>query len=113
MKDFLFLYRMDYSVTSQATTEQADANMKKWMDWLGSIAAQNKLSNKGNRLHNSGRVIKNNNIVTNGPFTDIKESLGGYSIIKAASYDEAVELAKGCPVFATGGNVEVREIDAM
>ncbi len=112
MKEFLFLYRTDYSAMSQASTEQAENMMKKWMDWLGSIAAQNKLTDKGNRLHDSGKIVKNN-VVTNGPFTDIKESIGGYSIIKAESYDEAIELAKDCPVLLTGGNVEVREIDAM
>jgi len=57
--------------------------------------------------------VKNDNIVTNGPYTDIKESIGGYTIIKADNYDEAVEIAKGCPVLLTGGNVEVREIDIL
>ncbi|MEP6468118.1 MAG: YciI family protein [Parafilimonas sp.] len=113
MKDFLLLYRTDYNLIQQATPEQADANTKKWMDWLGSIAAQNKLANKGNRLHNSSKVVKEDKVVTNGPYSDIKESIGGYSIIKAASYDEAVELAKDCPVLMHGGNVELREIDAM
>jgi hypothetical protein len=55
--------------------------------------------------------VKSDAIVTNGPYTDIKESIGGYTIIKADNYDEAVEMAKGCPVLLAGGNVEVREID--
>ncbi len=113
MKEFLFLYRTNYANMQHATKEQADAMMKKWMDWLGNIAAQNKLTSKGERLHNSGKIVKANNVVTNGPFTDIKESIGGYSIIKADSYDEAVEFAKGCPVLNTNGNVEVREINPM
>ena len=86
--------------------------MKKWMDWLGNIAAQNKLVTKGNRLQNSGKILKSD-VVTNGPYTDIKESIGGFSIIKAKSYDEAVDVAKGCPILQLGGNVEVREIDPM
>lgn len=112
MKDFLFLYKTDYNQMQQATGEQMQASLQKWMDWLGSIAAQNKLIDRGNRLENSGRIVKND-VVTNGPFTDIKESIGGYSLVKAESYDDAVEIAKGCPIHATGGNVEVREIAAM
>ena len=112
MKEFLLIYRTDYNKMMQATPEQAEVMMKKWMDWLGGIAAQNKLTSKGNRLHNSGKLVKAD-VVTNGPYTEIKETIGGYSIIKAESYDEAVELAKGCPVLLTGGNVEVREIDVM
>jgi hypothetical protein len=83
------------------------------MDWLGGIAARNKLTSKGNRLQSSGRIVKSDAIVTNGPYTDIKESIGGYTIIKADNYDEAVEMAKGCPVLLAGGNVEVREIDVI
>jgi hypothetical protein len=113
MKEFLFLYRSDSSKMQQATPEQAETMMKKWMDWLGSIAAQNKLITNGNRLHDSGKIVKSDKVVTNGPYIEIKESIGGYSIIKAASYDEAVEFAKGCPVLLNGGKVEVREINPM
>ncbi len=112
MKDYLFLYRTDYNGMPQWTPAEAESMMKKWMDWLGNIAAQNKLVSKGNRLNNSGKVLKGD-MVTNGPYTDIKESLGGFSIVKASSYDEAVEIAKGCPIIATGGSVEVREIDPV
>ena len=113
MKEFLLLFRTDYDNISKASPDQAEAMMKKWMDWIGGIAAQNKLATKGNRLQSSGRIVKNNNVVINGPYTDIKESIGGYSIIKAENYDEAVEMAKGCPVLLAGGNVEVREIDVL
>lgn len=113
MKEFLFLYRTDYTMMQNRSEEQAQANMKQWMDWLGNIAAQNKLTTNGERLQASGKIVKSNNVVTNGPYTDIKETIGGYSIIKAESYDEAVDFAKGCPVLSTGGNVEIREIQAM
>lgn len=113
MKDFLLIFKSDFSALQQRTEAEAQAMMKKWMDWLGGIAAQNKLVDRGNRLADSGRIVKANDIVTNGPFTDIKESIGGYSLIKAENYDDAVALAKGCPVLTVGGNVEVREIVTM
>ena len=87
--------------------------MKQWMDWLGDISSKNKLIDRGNRLDNSGRMVKPNDVVTNGPYSDIKESIGGYSLIKADNYEDAVAMAKGCPVLKMGGNVEVREILAM
>ncbi|MEO5979925.1 MAG: YciI family protein [Chryseolinea sp.] len=113
MKDFLLVYRMDYSKTAHRSPEEMQANTKRWMDWIGGIAAQNKLTDRGNRLHNGGKVLKPNGLVTDGPYTETKESLGGYSIIKAASLEEAVQLASGCPVFSVDGNVEVREISIM
>lgn len=112
MNEFLLIFRTDYSGISQRTAEQAQLMMQKWLDWMAGIAAQNKLVNKGNRLQASGRIVKNN-VVTNGPYMEIKESIGGFTIIKAESYDDAVEIAKGCPILLSGGNVEVREIEVL
>lgn len=87
--------------------------MKPWQDWMGSLAAQNKLVSPGNRLAPEGKVVKAGGVITNGPYVEIKEAIGGYIIIRAASLDEAAELSKGCPIFAVGGNVEVRTLVPM
>lgn len=113
MKDFLFVFRMDYNTMPKASPEEMQARTKRYMDWIGSIAAQNKLSDRGNRLVSSGKVVKAGNVIADGPYTEIKEAIAGYSIVKAESIEEAAELAKGCPVLDAGGNVEVREISVM
>lgn len=111
MKDFLFVFRG--SGTPNTSPDEMQAMTKRWMDWIGGIAAQNKLTDRGNRLAPSGKVVKPGNIITDGPYSEIKESIGGYSIVKANSLDEATELAKGCPGLTVGGTVEVREINQM
>jgi len=97
-----------------ASPEQMQIWMKQTMDWIGGIAAQNKYSGGNGLLFDGARVVRVKNakkIVTDGPFGDIKETLGGYMIVKADSFDEAVEFAKGCPVLQGEGNsVEVRKI---
>lgn len=113
MKDFLFVFRNDYSALPTPSSEEMQAATQKWMDWVGSIAAQNKLGDRGNRLKPEGKVVKGTDLVTDGPYTEIKEMIGGYTLVKADSLEEAVELAKGCPIFAFGGNVEVREINPL
>jgi hypothetical protein len=112
MKNFLFVYRSEPN-NNQPSPEEMQANMKRWMDWVGSIAAQDKLVDRGSGLQAAGKVVKQNTMVTDGPYTEIKEVIAGYSIIKAASIEEAVTLAEGCPIFNTGGSVEVREINMM
>ena len=52
-------------------------------------------------------------MATDGPYTEIKELIGGYSLVKTGSLEEATEIAKGCPILEVGGNVEVREINKM
>jgi hypothetical protein len=113
MKEFLLIFRNENNARPKASPEEMQASMKHWMDWIGGIAAQDKLVNRGNRLDGSGKVVKPNHVITDGPYTEIKESIGGYTIIKAASIEEAVALVDGCPILAVGGNVEVREIIAM
>jgi hypothetical protein len=114
MKDFLLVYRTDYNTMPKPSSpEEMQASTKRWMDWIGGIAAQNKLTDRGNRLVPSGKVVKADNVIADGPYTEIKESLVGYSIVKAASVEEATELAKGCPILKIGGNVEVREISVL
>jgi hypothetical protein len=81
------------------------------MDWIGGIAAQNKFSGGNGLPFEESKVVRHNSVVTNGPFGEIKETIGGYIIVKAESVDEAVEFAKGCPVLQGDGNsVEVRKI---
>jgi hypothetical protein len=85
--------------------------MKQTMDWIGGIAAQNKYSGGNGLPFEDARVVGHNNVVTNGPFGEIKETIGGYIIVKADSVDEAVAFAKGSPVLLGEGNtVEVRKI---
>jgi hypothetical protein len=114
MNEFLLIFRNDFkSATAQPSPEQLQHIMKEWQNWIGSIAAQNKLVNSGNRLSVEGKVVKPGEVVTNGPYVEIKEVIGGYSIIRADSLDEAAEISKGCPILTVGGNVEVRTIVPM
>jgi hypothetical protein len=114
MNDFLFIFRREAVTNEPAPSpEQMQAMMKPWQDWMGSLAAQNKLVDRGNRLNPEGKVVKPGNTVTDGPYVELKEVLGGYTIIKANSLDEATELAKDCPILKVGGTVEVRAILPM
>ena len=110
MDEFILIFRHEDG-HKVASPEQIQTWMKQTMDWIGGIAAQNKFSGGNGLPFDDARVVRHNNIVTNGPFGEIKETIGGYIIVKATSVDEAVEFAKGCPVLQGEGNsVEVRKI---
>ena len=94
-----------------ASPEQMQEWMKQTMDWIGGIAAQNKFSGGTGLPFADAKVVWHNTVVTNGPFGEIKETIGGFITVKADSVEEAVEFAKGCPVLQGEGNsVEVRKI---
>jgi hypothetical protein len=93
-----------------ASPEQMQIWMKQTMDWIGGIAAQDKYVGGQGLSFDDSRVIIRHNVVTNGPFGDVAETIGGYNIIRAESIEEAVEFAKGCPVLqGEACSVEVRK----
>ncbi len=110
MKEFALIFRLKDLSDFKPTPEQ----MQERMNWLAGIASQNKLVDKGNTLlpfEGSAKTVKPNNVITDGAYTEIKEFISGYIIVKADTIDEAVEMAKGNPIFyQAGGSIEVREV---
>ena len=117
MDEFILLFRMDIiSRDAQPSPEQLQEYMKQYHDWVGGIAAQNKFVSGTGLPFDGARVVTNKNnkkIVTNGPFGEIKETIGGFIIVRAETVEEAVEFAKGCPVLTGEGNsMEVRKVSS-
>lgn len=109
MNEFLLIFRRDFTTKEiQPSPEELQQHLKSWQEWFGNIAAQDKLARPLQRWDGIGKIVTNSKGVTNGPYAEIKESIGGLIIIKAKDYDEASEIAKGCPVLQLGGNVEIR-----
>ena len=110
MDEFVLIMRHEDG-KAIASPEQMQIWMKQTMDWIGSIAAQNKFVSGTGLPFQDAKVVKANNVVINGPFGEIKETIGGFITVKADSVEEAIEFAKGCPVLQGEGNsVEVRKI---
>jgi len=114
MDEFILLFRLDITTKdAQPSPEQLQVYMKQYHDWVGGIAAQNKFIG-GKGLSTEGRVLLANQVVTDGPFVEIKESIAGYIMVRAKDFDEAVSLGKGCPILnGVGNSVEVRKIVAV
>ncbi len=109
MKEFALIFRLKDIADFKPSPEQ----MQERMNWLAGIAAQNKLVDKGNTLlpiPGSAKTVKPDHVVTDGPYTEIKEFISGYIVVKTETIDEAVEIAKENPIFKTGGNIEIREV---
>ena len=107
MSNFMFLFRGSETPTSP---EGMQAQMQKWMTWIQKLRDQGKYI-AGDPLEGKGKVLKSSNkIITDGPFAEGKELIGGYFLIKAETLDEAATVAKDCPIFETGGSVEVRPV---
>lgn len=110
MEEFALIMRHEDGA-KLVSPEQMQIWMKQTMDWIGGIAAQNKFVSGTGLLFDGARVVNSKKVITNGPFGEIKETIGGFIVVKADSVDEAAEFAKGCPVLQGEGNtMEVRKI---
>jgi len=96
--------------------EQMQQVIQKYVAWGDRLRAAGLLKDGQKLADEPGRVMRGGNgqvRVTDGPYSETKEVLGGYYIVSAANYDEAVALARDCPHLEYGGTIEVREIDSM
>jgi hypothetical protein len=110
MNEFMLIFRHEDG-SKVASPEQIEVWMKQTMDWIATIAAQNKFVSGTGLPFEDARVVWHDNVVTNGPFGKTRETIGGFIIVKADTVEEAVEFAKGSPVLQGEGNsVEVRKI---
>jgi hypothetical protein len=111
MKDYIYLY---HNGTAQLSPEQMQKNMQKWMTWLKELGEKGHVKDAGHPLESTGRVVKGKpGALTDGPYAEAKDVIGGYSLVSATDIDQAATLSKGCPIFETGGYVEVRPLLGM
>jgi hypothetical protein len=110
---FMLLLRGGVS-NRDLSPEQLQRQIERYMSWIEKLRREGHFV-AGEPLDESGKVLsgKNGNTITDGPFTESKEAVGGYFIIRAADLGAAIELSKECPIFLNNGTVEVRPIQAV
>jgi hypothetical protein len=109
MSEYVFLYRGGENGGS--SPERAQQMMQKWMSWLTALAEKGHIKDQGQPLEPAGKLVRGSKkTVTDGPFAEAKDVVGGYTLIEARDLDQAVELSKGCPIFEVEGAVEVRPV---
>lgn len=116
MADFLYLFwnKGGVSRMDTASPEEIQKMMQKWMAWSESLKKGGHLKEGGVPLQSAGKVVhggKKN--VTDGPYAEAKDVVGGFLMVSAKNLEEATELSKGCPVLEGDGMVEVRPIRAL
>ena len=113
MAKFLFVYRSAKDSRDKMTPEEMQQILQKWRTWIADGLQKGWMLDAGDALKREGRVVSARKVVSDGPFIEVKELVGGFSIVQADTLDAAAELAKGCPIFLRGGSVEVRPLQGL
>ena len=111
MSEFVFLYR---GGERSQSPEQSEKQMQKWVAWMKELGEKGHIKDRGQPLEPTGKVVRGKQkIVTDGPYPESKDLVGGYTLIEATDLAQAAELSKGCPIFDFDGLVEVRPVMEM
>jgi hypothetical protein len=112
MSEYVYLYRG--GMQSNQSPDQMQQQMQRWMVWLKDLGEKGHIKDAGHPLEPTGKVVSGTSkTVSDGPFAEAKDLVGGYTIVHATNLAHAVELSLGCPIFLVGGSVEVRPVMKM
>ncbi len=98
----------------EITPELIQGIIQKYNDWADKLQKSGHLLSMNKLRDEAGKNIRGlgaDQVVTDGPYAETKEIIGGYWIIQAADYAEAVKLASDCPSLEFGSRIEVREVE--
>ena len=111
MSEFLYIYRGGERAN---TPEESEKVMQRWVAWMTELGQKGHMKDRGQPLEAEGKVVKGKQkVITDGPYAETKDVVGGYTLVEARDLAQAADLAKGCPIFDTGGMVEVRPVMEM
>jgi hypothetical protein len=116
MPDFILLLHSPAAARPALSPEQISTVTQDYMGWRNRMRAEGHLKGGEKLTFDAGRVMRANGgrvAVTDGPYAESKELLGGFFLVTARDYDEACHVAESCPHFKYGGSIEVRQIDVV
>jgi hypothetical protein len=116
MPKYMLLLHETPSDFSNVSAEEMQQVIGEYVAWRRKIEAEGKYAGGEKLKDEGGRHISMRNgkaRVVDGPYAEAKEVMGGYFVINAANYDEAVETSKGCPHLEYGGWIEIREVEQL
>lgn len=110
MKEFMFIFKGPYYEELGLSAEEAQAQLQKWFAWMDQLKQQG-VYVEGRPLLQGGKIVSGKDqLVTDGPFAESKELVGGYIIIKAESLEDTLQYTKGFPDYELQGSIEIRPV---
>jgi hypothetical protein len=116
MANFLLLLHQTPTTFRNLSPEEIQKILGSYIAWRDALVKRNKMRAGEKLTNDGGRHLRTHDgkvSVTDGPYSESQEILGGFFMIEAADYGEAVEIARTCPHLGEGKWIEVRQVDAV
>ncbi len=115
MSYYLLLLRDHGDRWSSFSPEEQQAVIQRFNAWNDSLRADKRFVSAAKLSQDRGKTVRTGGeeLLVDGPYSESKEAIGGFYLIRAESAEEAAAHAKRCPILSYGGSVEVREVAAL
>ncbi len=116
MPSYMLLLHNDINRPRPSSGEELMAMVKAYTGWADRMRAEGRLKGGQKLADDAGKIMRSSSgriTVTDGPYAESKELVGGYFMISAKDYEEACGIAESCPHLKFGGRIELRRIDEM
>ena len=116
MPQFALLLSAPETWQDNLSPEEIQALIAKYVAWREGLIQQNIFRGSQKLVDGTGRRLRTQNgkvIVTEGPFSESQEVLGGFFVIEVPTYEDAVEISRTCPNLVDDHLTEIRQLDFM
>lgn len=116
MPKFMLLLHEDPSAFADLSPSDIQQAIEEYVAWRVGLTEEGRVVGGDKLTDDGGRVLTGTDgdlRVVDGPFAEAKEVIGGYFMVRAADYDEAVEISRTCPHLRYGGRIELRQVEDL
>jgi hypothetical protein len=116
MPNYMLFLHQDLERPRPATPDDFMPMIKEYAAWADKMRTEGHMKGGEKLADDAGKVIRHKGgrvTVTDGPYAESKELVGGYFVLSAKDYDEVCQLAESCPHLKFGGRIEIRQIEGM
>jgi hypothetical protein len=113
MNYYMLLLRSEKIDFGSYSPEDFQKIVSEFDEWNSRMTGKDQLVASGNLPTNKGKVLRSGGNVSDGPYSETKEAVTGFFLIRAGNDQEAAELAGGCPFLPRGGSVELRPVPEL
>lgn len=110
MQNYMLVLRDHEQQWETFSDERLRQVIDQFSQWNQTMQEKQHFIGAGKLNSDRGKTVRTRNgeLVVDGPFSEAKEAIAGYYCVRAETFAQAVEIAKGCPILTYGGSVEVR-----
>lgn len=110
MPSFVFLYRYNLQTKKTMPSGNMQEQIQRFQEWMAGCLKKGAILPGGSALDIDGRVVKSKHLISDGPFVESKEIVGGFTLVKARNLNAASKLAATCPCLGPSFKIEVRPL---